>query len=417
MAGLEHRFRLGLFNSEITYRMTPDRLEWQGPRGGGHIAYNQIQRIHVFQVRKFGVGGQSSARVWRCVLHARDSGRICLAQDHFVRLGLREDRQRSFRVFTRFLIARISAANSQVSILQDEANRTADANPLAAWVAMCCFNLLRRLKPEYTSAIAGAAMQTIGPWLPEHRVGRENLDAAFPGKTRAEIEKILTGVWNNYGRACVGIAHLDRVNGMAGFAGTNGKIVVDEETLALLEKYRRDRKPGLFFTAHLSNWEIPAPLGKAMGVDIVAPVRVQHLGPMATILAKGRPGGPETYIPIAWDTVFKLKAAVDRGACIAVMVDQHDADGIEVVFFGRTCKVTPLLGRLARALEWPILGIRAVRLPDQRIRVDVVGPIKPSRGSDGRIDVAGTMQGITSVVEGWVREHPDQWLWLHRRWR
>jgi len=41
----------------------------------------------------------------------------------------------------------------------------------------------------------------------------------------------------------------------------------------------------------------------------------------------------------------------------------------------------------------------------------------PPRASDGRIDVPGTMQLITSTIEGWVREYPEQWLWLHRRWR
>ena len=39
------------------------------------------------------------------------------------------------------------------------------------------------------------------------------------------------------------------------------------------------------------------------------------------------------------------------------------------------------------------------------------------RDADGKIDIQGTTQAITSVVEGWVREHPEQWLWLHRRWR
>jgi KDO2-lipid IV(A) lauroyltransferase len=43
--------------------------------------------------------------------------------------------------------------------------------------------------------------------------------------------------------------------------------------------------------------------------------------------------------------------------------------------------------------------------------------IPPVRSADGRIDVQGTMQTITSVVEGWVREYPEQWLWMHRRWR
>jgi len=44
-------------------------------------------------------------------------------------------------------------------------------------------------------------------------------------------------------------------------------------------------------------------------------------------------------------------------------------------------------------------------------------PVKPARDASGQIDIQGTMQAVTSVVEGWIREYPDQWLWLHRRWR
>ena len=62
--------------------------------------------------------------------------------------------------------------------------------------------------------------------------------------------------------------------------------------------------------------------------------------------------------------------------------------------------------------------MRVVRLPDRnRFRVELTEAIEPVRDAEGKIDVAGTMQAITDVVEGWVREHPEQWLWLHRRWR
>jgi KDO2-lipid IV(A) lauroyltransferase len=62
--------------------------------------------------------------------------------------------------------------------------------------------------------------------------------------------------------------------------------------------------------------------------------------------------------------------------------------------------------------------MRVVRLPDgNSFWGEVTNAIEPPRDTDGRIDIAGTMQAITSVIEGWVREHPEQWLWLHRRWR
>jgi KDO2-lipid IV(A) lauroyltransferase len=87
------------------------------------------------------------------------------------------------------------------------------------------------------------------------------------------------------------------------------------------------------------------------------------------------------------------------------------------MFFGRRCLVNPLIAVLARQIECPIHGVRVIRLPDGRFAAEISEELQPARNAEGRIDVAGTMQAITTVVEGWVREHPEQWLWLHRRWR
>ena len=63
-----------------------------------------------------------------------------------------------------------------------------------------------------TADFAGALVRKIGPLFTEHRLGRENLRAAFPEKSDAEIEKILAGVWDNLGRIAVEFAHLDRIS-------------------------------------------------------------------------------------------------------------------------------------------------------------------------------------------------------------
>jgi KDO2-lipid IV(A) lauroyltransferase len=114
---------------------------------------------------------------------------------------------------------------------------------------------------------------------------------------------------------------------------------------------------------------------------------------------------------------MKIAAALERGAHVGMLVDQYYVRGVPVTFFGRRTLANPLLARLARHIDCPIHGTRIVRLPDHRFRVDLTEPITPARDIEGKIDIAGTMQVITSVIEGWIREHPEQWLWLHRRWR
>ena len=62
-------------------------------------------------------------------------------------------------------------------------------------------------------------------------------------------------------------------------------------------------------------------------------------------------------------------------------------------------------------------GIRVVLYPGDRFQLRMTEAITVPRDAKGKVDMQGTMQVITDVVESWVREHPEQWLWLHRRWR
>ena len=100
-----------------------------------------------------------------------------------------------------------------------------------------------------------------------------------------------------------------------------------------------------------------------------------------------------------------------------MLVDQHFSRGVDVTFFGRRCKANPTIARLARQFDCPVVGVRVIRLPDRRFHILGEGPLVLPRDAAGQVDVAATTQMITGVVERWVREHPDQWLWFHRRWR
>jgi KDO2-lipid IV(A) lauroyltransferase len=122
-------------------------------------------------------------------------------------------------------------------------------------------------------------------------------------------------------------------------------------------------------------------------------------------------------VPTSMFAPIQLARALDAGRHVAMLVDQHYGKGVEVEFFGRRCLANPLMAVLAREAECAIHGTRVIRIENGRFRAEVTEPIAPARDAEGKIDVQGTMQAITSVIEGWVREYPDQWLWLHRRWR
>jgi Kdo2-lipid IVA lauroyltransferase/acyltransferase len=261
----------------------------------------------------------------------------------------------------------------------------------------------------------GAFMRTIGPWLPEHRTGQANLRAAFPEKSDAEIETILRGVWDNLGRTGAEIAHLDHI--CSGDRYERTYIDYTPESIERFLKVKDDGKPAVVFAAHLGNWELPAVIAASDGLESTVLYRRPNLGAVADAVIALRQGIMGEMVASSLGAPVTLARALERGRHVAMLVDQHYVRGIDVTFFGRTCKVNPLIAMLAREAECPIHGTRVWRLPGNRFGAEISPEVEPVRDAEGRIDVAGTMQAVTSVVESWVREHPEQWLWLHRRWR
>src|SRR5262249_15136630 len=288
-------------------------------------------------------------------------------------------------------------------------------NAAAGWVVALLLAAIRRCDRIAVSNIAGAFMRTAGPWLPEHRTGRDNLHAAFPDKSDAEIETILRGVWDNLGRVAAEIAHLDHI--CCGDPYKRTYIDYTPENIARFLKLKDDGKPALVFAAHLANWELPAVIAASDGLDSVVLYRRPNLGALADAVMALRRGLMGELVASSMGAPVALARALEQGRHVAMLVDQHYTRGIDVKFFGRTCKVNPLIAMLAREVECPIHGTRVIRLPGNRFRAEVGEGGKPVRDVQGRIDVRGTMQAITDVVEAWVREHPEQWLWVHRRWR
>ena len=288
-------------------------------------------------------------------------------------------------------------------------------NALAGRLAAILLRVLRRFDYATVSNVAGVVMRRVGPWLPEHRVGRANLAVAFPEKSSAEIETILRGVWDNLGRVAAEIAHLDRI--CSGGPYPRDHIDYLPEQVERFMRLKNDSKPALVFSAHLANWELPAVIAAAEGIDSVVLYRRPNLSAVADAVIALRGPLMGELVASSLGAPVALAHALERGRAVGMLVDQHYAKGVEVIFFGRRCLTNPLIAMLAREIDCRIYGTRVIRLPNNRFAAEVSNEVVPVRGADGRVDVAGTMQAITSVVEGWVREHPEQWLWVHRRWR
>ncbi len=275
----------------------------------------------------------------------------------------------------------------------------------------------RYFDPDKTANLFARVAGLIGPKLREQRIGRANLTAAFPEKSPEEIETILAGVWDNLGRVGAEFAHIDHIWDFDEARPNEGRTQLSRRTHELFHQLRLDGKPALIFASHLANWEMPALAAVAHGLDTAILYRRPNIASADRIIQEMRQVKMGTLIPAGRDAPLRLAEALQKGQHVAMLVDQYLTGGVEVTFFGRKTRANPMLARLLRQVECPIHGVRIIRLPGHQFRAELTEEVKPVRDEHGKIDVQGTTQAVTSVVEGWIREYPDQWLWLHRRWR
>jgi len=407
-----YSFRPNVLVPERHYLLTPDRLTWTGDKQGS-VAYRAVVKVKVYQTRFWG----SSKSYWTCILYLYGGRKIHLGAAHRSRGRVVEDRTPTYIPFIKELEARIAAANVNARFVAGRGwlSRVEGA---AGWVAVKSLLIIRHLDRNRSADALAKGMRMLGPQWRGHRTARVQLETAFPEMNSEDIDKILDGMWDNLGRVVAEFAHLDRIRIGHPNKPDSGDVTYQPSALVQLDQIRKSGKPTIFFAAHIANWEIPALVPPLFGLDCYTLYRPPNIKAINDAVLKIRAGCMGNLIPSGLDAPIRLADALKRGGHVGMLVDQHYAKGVNVKYFGRTCKANPLLAQLARRFNCPVRGFRVARLRDRNtFWGEVTEPLDLPRDIDGRIDIQGTMQAVTSVVEGWVREHPEQWLWLHRRWR
>jgi KDO2-lipid IV(A) lauroyltransferase len=264
-------------------------------------------------------------------------------------------------------------------------------------------------------AVCAAAARTLGPLLPVHRVGLRNIRAAFPEKDDVWHRAMLREEWDNLGRVAGEYVHLDKLWDFDPAHPLEGRI--QSESVGLFVDLLTDGKPALCFSAHLANWELAALAPPTYGMESAVVYRMPNNRIVAREIQRIRAASMGQLIRTRNQAPIEMASALTVGKHVGMLTDQHFSRGVDIIFFGRHCKANPAIARLARHFDCPVVGVRVIRRPDGGFTIDGVGPLDLPRDAAGRVDVTATTQAINAVVEGWIREHPGQWLWFHRRWR
>lgn len=194
-------------------------------------------------------------------------------------------------------------------------------------------------------------------------------------------------------------------------------VVLPEADRAVLEAAMAEGKGVLFVTGHLGNWELLAQRIVAEGFPAATLARGApnpYLG--AWLLERRRKGGVETINRGDPKAARQLLGILKRGGVLGILIDQDTAvDSVHVPFFGRLAATPVAAAQLARSRKAPVVvGYVHREGLGHRVRLERV-PLPPDDGTPHwLILVTGT---LTTRLEEAIRAHPEEWPWLHARWR
>lgn len=278
------------------------------------------------------------------------------------------------------------------------------------------FRWARAVGRVRASRIAGRVARRVGPLARENRVGRANLAAAFPGMSDAERAGILSGVWDHLARATIEYAFLDElVEGFDPAKPTGG--VIEHRGIDNAFRLRDSGRPGIIFGAHLGNWELTAAIGAKIGLPVTALYRPPANRFVAEEMERLRGTFVGSLVVSGPGAALRVASALQKGKHVGVVVDQRINGGPRIRFFGRPSPSNPIVGIMARLFDCPVHGARAIRRPDGSFFLEMTPALEFPRDARGRVDADAANRMVHGIVESWVRETPEQWLWLHDRWR
>jgi KDO2-lipid IV(A) lauroyltransferase len=245
------------------------------------------------------------------------------------------------------------------------------------------------------------------------RVGMRNLTLAFPEKTQAERGRILRGEFTSIGRQLAEVCQFPR------YTIENVEQVVVYDGLENYERAYARGKGVLFLTAHFGGWEVSAFTHSMHGHWMHVVMRAMDNEYLDGLIRQYRTMHGNKMVDKD-DFVRGLLSAMKAGEAVGILMDTNmtPPQGIFVEFFGIPACTASGLARIALrtdAAVVPGFTIWDAALGKYRLRFDPA--VELIRTGDTEADIHANTQIFTRIIEEYVRKYPEQWLWVHRRWK
>ena len=269
--------------------------------------------------------------------------------------------------------------------------------------------VMRALPVEAASGLGAWLGRTLGPMTRQHRAAERNLRLAFPNLDDTARASLLAAQWDNVGRAFAEFPIIDRLTP----AGGRVELVNGER----LARIAAEGRPVVFVSGHFSNWEVMPATIVAAGVACDMTYRAANNPYVDARIKQSRfRYGVRLFAPKGADGARELLAALQRGVSVALMNDQKYDGGVPAPFFGRQVQTLPAAVRLALRFGTVLQPMSVQRVGGARFRCVVHEPISVQDTGDRTADIAAGVAAVNAFIEARVRERPQEWFWVHRRW-
>jgi KDO2-lipid IV(A) lauroyltransferase len=245
------------------------------------------------------------------------------------------------------------------------------------------------------------------------RVGRRNLELAFPQKAPKERRKILRRVFTSLGRLLAEFCLFPSY--------TRGQVsqVAVYEGFENFESARQRGKGVLFLTAHLGGWEIGSFVHSLHGNALNVLVRALDNPYLDRMVQRYRTLHGNVIVD-KQDFARGIIGALKAGETVGVLMDTNmvPPHGVFVPFFGVPAYTTTLPARLALRTGAAVVPAFTIWDPQlHKYRIHFAPAVQLVRTEDEEADLVANTAAFTGVIEDYVRRYPEQWLWVHRRWK
>ena len=262
--------------------------------------------------------------------------------------------------------------------------------------------LFKRLCPQKSGKTFGRFVARIGTKLSKNRIVIRHIRNALQVDASAAYH-ISQGMWNNLGRILFEYPHLQYLT----------KDHVTFKGGEHIQALRDDGKCGVLFGAHLGNWEI-IPHALLHHYDLAMhPVYRAPNNPKVDQKLHSFRAPDDRLVPYAKSKpgMIGMMKALKNGEHLGLLIDQKLNEGVSIPFFGLMANTGTAFIDMAKKFDCPLVPIRCVRTTDG-FEIECCAPI-PTQNRDTK-DI---LSDVHILLEQWITEHPEQWLWLHRRWK